>query len=62
MQRGGIVAVQDGEPFVAEIVACYRAARDLVLERVAAIPRLSLPCPEAASYAFIQVEGMRGSA
>ena len=35
VQRAGIVAVREGEPFVAEIVARYRAARDLVLERVA---------------------------
>jgi aspartate/methionine/tyrosine aminotransferase len=61
VQRAGIVAVQDGEPFVEEIVARYRAARDLVLERVAAIPRLSLPRPEAAFYAFIRVDGIEGS-
>ena len=61
MQRAGIVAVQDGEPFVAEIVARYKSARDLVIERVAAIPRLSLPAPEAAFYAFIRVEGMADS-
>jgi aspartate/methionine/tyrosine aminotransferase len=48
VQRAGVVAVQDGGPYVAEIVARYRAARDLVAERVAAIPRLSLPRPEAA--------------
>ena len=30
VQRSGIVAVQHGEPFVGEIVARYRAARDLV--------------------------------
>jgi aspartate/methionine/tyrosine aminotransferase len=58
VQRAGIVAVRHGEPFVAEIVARYRAARDLVLERIAAIPRLSLPHPEAAFYAFIRVDGM----
>ena len=61
VQRAGIVAVRDGEPFVAEIVARYRAARDLVIERVAAIPRLSLPRPEAAFYAFIRVDGMSDS-
>jgi aspartate/methionine/tyrosine aminotransferase len=61
VQRAGIVAVRDGEPFVAEIVARYRTARDLVLERVAAIPRLSLPRPEAAFYAFIRVDGMDDS-
>jgi aspartate aminotransferase len=61
VQRAGIVAVRDGEPFVEEIVARYRAARDLVLERVAAIPRFSLPRPEAAFYAFLRVEGMDDS-
>ena len=61
VQRAGVVAVRDGEPFVAEIVARYRAARDLVLERVAAIPRLALPRPDAAFYAFMRVEGMSDS-
>ena len=61
VQRAGIVAVRDGEPFVDEIVARYRAARDLVLERVGAIPRLSLARPEAAFYAFIRVDGMSDS-
>jgi aspartate/methionine/tyrosine aminotransferase len=61
VQRAGIVAVQDGEPFVDEIVARYRSARDLVAKRVAAIPQLSLPRPEAAFYAFIRVGGMADS-
>jgi aspartate/methionine/tyrosine aminotransferase len=61
VQQAGIVAVRDGEPFVAEIGARYRAAREVVLERVAAIPRLSLPRPEAAFYAFLRVDGMEGS-
>jgi aspartate/methionine/tyrosine aminotransferase len=61
VQQAGIVAVRDGEAFVEEIVARYRSARDLVLERVAAIPRLSLPRPEAAFYAFIRVDGMQDS-
>jgi aspartate aminotransferase len=61
VQRAGIIAVRDGEPFVEEIVGRYRAARDLVLERVAAVPRLSLPRPEAAFYAFIRVDGMGDS-
>jgi aspartate/methionine/tyrosine aminotransferase len=61
VQRAGIVAVRDGEPFVNEIVARYRSARDLVTERVASIPRLSLPRPEAAFYAFIRVDGMEDS-
>ncbi|MGH6921915.1 MAG: pyridoxal phosphate-dependent aminotransferase, partial [Geminicoccaceae bacterium] len=50
-----------GEPFVAEIVARYRAARDLVVERTSRIPRLSLPISEAAFYAIIRVDGMPDS-
>jgi aspartate aminotransferase len=61
IQRGGLVAVTEGEPFVAELVARYRAARDRVIRRVAAIPRLSLPVPEAAFYAFMRVDGMTDS-
>jgi aspartate/methionine/tyrosine aminotransferase len=61
IQRAGLVAVRDGEPFVQEIVGRYRGARDLVIERVAAIPRLSLPKPAAAFYAFIRVDGMSDS-
>jgi aspartate aminotransferase len=61
VQRAGIVAVRHGEPFVEEIVARYRATRDLVIQRVGAIPRLSLPMPEAAFYAFIRVDGMSDS-
>jgi aspartate/methionine/tyrosine aminotransferase len=61
VQRAGIVAVRDGEPLVDEIVARYRTARDLVTERSAAIPRLSLPRPEAAFYAFMRVDGMDDS-
>ena len=61
IQRAGVVAVRDGEPFVREIVARYRAARDLVTERIGALPRLSLAPPAAAFYAFIRVDGLRDS-
>jgi aspartate/methionine/tyrosine aminotransferase len=61
VQRAGIVPVRDGAPLVEQIVARYRAARDLVVARAAAIQRLSLPRPEAAFYAFLRVEGMTDS-
>ena len=56
-----MVAVTDGEPFVGEIVARYRAARDLVTRRIDALPGLGLAPPAAAFYAFIRVDGMRDS-
>ena len=61
IQRAGVVAVEDGEPFVHEIVARYRAARDLVLERIGSLPRLSLAPPAAAFYAFMRVDGLTDS-
>ncbi|MGH6944030.1 MAG: pyridoxal phosphate-dependent aminotransferase [Geminicoccaceae bacterium] len=57
IQRAGVVAVQDGEPFVAEIVERYRRARNLVTLRLASMPRVVLPQPEAAFYAFFRVDG-----
>jgi aspartate/methionine/tyrosine aminotransferase len=61
IQQAGVVAVQDGEPCVHETVERYRRARDLVVARIAGIPRLSLPTPEAAFYGFMRVEGMDDS-
>jgi aspartate/methionine/tyrosine aminotransferase len=61
IQRAGVVAVQEGEAFVTETVARYGAARALVIERLGAIPRLSLPTPAAAFYAFMRVDGLLDS-
>jgi aspartate/methionine/tyrosine aminotransferase len=61
IQRAGVVAVQDGEACVHETVQRYRTARDLMVERVDKIPRMSLPTPEAAFYGFIRVDGMTDS-
>jgi aspartate/methionine/tyrosine aminotransferase len=61
IQRAGVVAVRDGEPFVRELAERYRAARDFVAERIAPVPRLGLAPPEAAFYAFIRVESISDS-
>ena len=61
IQQAGVVAVRDGEPCVQETVERYRAARDLVARRIARIPRMRLPTPDAAFYAFIRVDGMSDS-
>ena len=61
IQRVGVVAVRDGEPFVHEIVRRYGAARELVTARIGAIPGLSLAPPAAAFYAFFRVDGMTDS-
>ncbi|MBM3557264.1 MAG: aminotransferase class I/II-fold pyridoxal phosphate-dependent enzyme [Alphaproteobacteria bacterium] len=61
VQRAGVVAVRDGEPFVAELIARYRVARDLVVQRLGAMRRVRLARPEAAFYAFFAVDGMKDS-
>lgn len=60
-QHAGIVALREGEAFVRETVARYGRARDLVFQRLAAMPRVRLVRPEAAFYAFFAVEGMDDS-
>ncbi len=61
VQHAGITAIRDGERFVAEIVAQYARARDLVVQRLGAMPRVRLVRPEAAFYAFFTVDGMSDS-
>jgi aspartate aminotransferase len=58
LQRGCVAAIRQGEGFVAETVARYRAARDLVVQRLAAMRRVSVTRPEAAFYVMLHVEGM----
>jgi aspartate/methionine/tyrosine aminotransferase len=58
IQRAGVVAVENGEACIKETVERYRAARDLMVARIGRIPRMSLPTPAAAFYAFIRVEGI----
>jgi aspartate aminotransferase len=58
IQRAGVVAVRDGEPFVEQTVARYGQARDLTVERLSAMPRVILPRPDAAFYAFFSIDGM----
>ena len=61
VQHAGITALRDGEAFTAEIVSHYRRARDLVVQRLGAMPRVRLAYPQAAFYAFFRVEGMSDS-
>ena len=61
VQRAGIEAVRHGEPFVAETVAHYREARELVMDRLREMPRVRLSEPAAAFYAFFQVDRMNSS-
>jgi aspartate/methionine/tyrosine aminotransferase len=60
-QYAGIVALTDGEAFIRETVARYERARDLVFQRLAAMPRVTIARPDAAFYVFFGVDGMDDS-
>jgi aspartate/methionine/tyrosine aminotransferase len=60
-QIAAVTAVRDGEDFVHETVARYRAARDLVVDRLQALPRVRVHRPEGAFYAYFAVDGMDDS-
>jgi aspartate aminotransferase len=57
-QIAGITAIEKGEDFIAEQVARYERARDLVYQRLAGSPRFRIAWPEAAFYAYFKVEGL----
>lgn len=61
LQHAGIVAVRDGEPFVARFVARCRAGRDAAMEALHACRRVEAARPEGAFYAFFQVAGVTDS-
>lgn len=61
VQHAGVAAVRDGEEFVVKMVEEYRRNRDLVFQRLAAMPKVSLSRPEGAFYAFFAVDGMTDS-
>lgn len=57
VQLAGLTAIEQGEPFVAELVERCRAARDQVMAVLGALPRVRVQPPPGAFYAFFQVEG-----
>ncbi len=60
-QDAGVVAIEQGESFIQEIVADYRRAREVVVQRLGGMKRVQLARPEAAFYAFFRVDGMTDS-
>ncbi|MFT7586999.1 MAG: aspartate/methionine/tyrosine aminotransferase [Cellvibrionaceae bacterium] len=61
IQLAGVVALEQGEPFIAESMVRYQAARDYLLAEFAQLPRIVCPKPEAAFYLLFSVEGMTDS-
>lgn len=60
-QIAGITALAKGEDFIRASTARYRAALDLLVDTFAELPRVSLPAPQAAFYAFFTVDSMGDS-
>jgi aspartate/methionine/tyrosine aminotransferase len=61
LQHAGIVAVRDGEGFIAEFVARCRAARDVAIDALQSCRRVAVARPEGAFYAFLRVNGVTDS-
>ena len=61
LQHAGIVAIRDGEPFIARFVARCRAARDVAIDALQACRRVEIARPEGAFYAFFRVDGITDS-
>jgi aspartate/methionine/tyrosine aminotransferase len=55
-QRAGIVALGDGEPYIADLRRQYSQRRDQVTEALVAMPGVSLPSPQGAFYAFPRID------
>jgi len=61
LQYGALAAIEHGEEFLKTMVDRCRAGRDIVIQRLAANPKVRVARPEAAFYAFFAVEGMTDS-
>jgi aspartate aminotransferase len=61
VQRAGIVALRDGESYVRERREENARRRAQVMRALTAMPRLSLPEPAGAFYAFPRVAGLADS-
>lgn len=60
-QLAGVVALREGEPFIRQSMARYKASLDLLLTCFADLPRVMCPVPQAAFYAFFSVAGVTDS-
>jgi aspartate aminotransferase len=61
LQHAAIVAIRQGEPFIAQFVARCRAARDIAIDALAACRRIEVAWPAGAFYAFPRIDGVTDS-
>ncbi len=57
VQLAAVAALEQGEPFLRALIARCHGARDLVCDRLGALPRLRFARPDGAFYLFFAVEG-----
>jgi len=57
VQRAGIAAIRDGDTLVRETVARLRRARDLLVQRLRALPGVEAAAPPGAMYLFFRIPG-----
>ncbi len=60
-QRAGIVALDQGDAFIAETAARYRGLRDQAAAALNAVPGVEAPVPQGAMYCFFRVDGVTNS-
>ena len=61
LQDGCITALEEGDGFACHVIERCRRGRDVVHQRLSALPRVRLACPQGAFYAFFAVEGLTDS-
>jgi len=60
-QWGGVAALDHGDDYVDGLVRRYAEAAELVYARLSPLPRVRLPRPRSAFYAFFGVDGVTDS-
>ncbi len=61
VQQAGMVALNDGERYIAELRDQYAQRRALVMTALEAIPGVALPTPQGAFYAFPKIDAASDS-
>ncbi|MEM9330277.1 MAG: pyridoxal phosphate-dependent aminotransferase [Pseudomonadota bacterium] len=58
VQAGGAEAIRNGEAFIADQIERYRRCRDIAVQRLSAMSRVTCVPPRAAFYAHFQIAGI----
>lgn len=58
IQYAGLVAVEQGEPFLAEMLARCRQGRDIITRALNQVPGVTVAPPPGAFYGFLRLEGV----